>query len=230
MPGVLASQFVKLRGSWKHASRYLKLRAQGYASANYGWRDYGRQRASQVRDTVREVFDRAGLPHFDVILEQGCGPRYRTTPGLREFANEIWGTDVLPREEILTDDRYILIDVNRPDCLHEVADNSVDAVLIINYTGMHPHSTWPMYFAEYNDRLWPYMQPQNFPRVLRPRGYLVCMEWEAEPEARWGKASLDEIDRRSDDSYKPPQLPGYELVASGFSRAGLCPFVVYRRT
>jgi hypothetical protein len=227
---LLARKCYTLWNAWPLALRYLRLRAAGYRSVNFGWRDYGWQTHSKLCQVVREIFDRANLPHFDVILEHGCGTRRRTTPGLREFAGEIWGTDLFSADEVQGGDRYFKIDINRLDRLHELPDHAVDAILIINYIGMHPHTTWHAYFSEHNERLAPYMESVNFPRVLRSRGYLICCEWEAEPEARWGKSTLDEINRRSNEKYLPPPLPNYELIACGFSTKGLCPFVVYRRT
>ncbi len=211
-------------------ARYFRLRMQGYRGANPYWRNYGRQSPAIIRRTMDEIAARTEDKTFGVVLELGCGNRYRTTPGLEYHASEVIGIDIIPEQQTKPSrHRYIRVDPDRFDCLHMLPDGSVDTVIILNYTGMHPHSTWQMYFADTNDRMRAYMAAPNFPRVMHSGSYLICIEWESEPEGRWGNASIDQIQQHAAERYGSPAINGYDLIYSGFSRNSMCPFIVYRR-
>jgi SAM-dependent methyltransferase len=210
------------------AVRYPLLRLRGYASANPLHDAWWRNPAWRIRAEIAEILKTAGVAHFDVMLEQGCGTRRHTTPALRGFAKEVWGVDIMARDWVRGADRYIRVDPARADPLWEIADASVDAIVLLQYIGFHPHSTWRAYFDPTNTRLAPYLNERNFLRVLKPGGYFIVVEWEARPEQRWGRASVEDIARRSAANYDPPDLPHFTLVSCGVSRRS--PFVVYRRT
>jgi SAM-dependent methyltransferase len=208
------------------AVRYPLLRLRGYASANPLHDAWWHNPDWRIRAALAEILKTAGVERFDIVIEQGCGTRRHTTPALRSFANEVWGLDIIPREQVRGPERYIRVDPARADLMWEIADASVDAIVLLQYIGFHPHSTWRPYFDSTNTRLAPYLNARNFHRVLKSGGYLIIVEWEARPEQRWGKASVEEISRRSAVKYDPPDLPQFALVSCGVVRCS--PFVVYR--
>ena len=148
---------------------------------------------------------------------------------LRAIAEQVWGIDLVHPDQVRNVDRYIRVEPGDESCLAPIGDAEIDAVFVLNYAGFAPFSTWRAYFSPFNDRLAVYLQPQNFLRIIADGGFLIFSEWEAEPEARWGKASLAEIDLRAAAEYDPPALAGFELVTCGFARSTCSPFVVYRR-
>lgn len=224
-------KFRNVRARLSRYWRYAQLRLRGYHLANPDFKDYGKSSERRTRRALEEILARIGVQRFRVVLEHGCGTRTRTTPAIKHFADEVWGVDVLPREEISGSERYILVDFKQTDLLPEIDDGGLDAIIIINYTGFHPHSTWRTYFSPANDRLSPYLQRQNFPRILRPGGYLIACEWEAMPEARWHKASITEANVRAAEVYDAPaNVPYFDFICCGFSRPLLSSYIVYRRT
>jgi SAM-dependent methyltransferase len=225
-----ASLTKRLPGRLVRYARYARLRLQGFRLANPDFTDYSQCNERRTRLGLQEILTENSVPPLNVVLELGCGARTRTTPAIRHFANEVWGVDILPRDQVSGPERYMLVDPARADLLVEVPDNAIDAVIIINYIGFHPHSTWRSYFSAANDRLHPYLQPQNFPRVLRPGGFLVACEWEARPEARWRKAGVEHARSHALEEYQARfELPFFEFVGGGFSETLLSPYVVYRR-
>jgi len=208
--------------------RYPSQRIRGFASANPNWKDYTAISTTTLARAIAEIT--ASLPErrWKTVIDHGCGSG-RKALALRSIADHVWGIDILPADGVSHVDRYIRVAIGDPNCCSPIKDDEIDVVFIYNYTGFRAATTWRTYFSPANDRISVYLEPQNFPRIIRKGGYLMISEWEAEPEARWGKAPIAEIVARAPAEYDPPPLPGFELVASGFSKAGRAPYVVYRR-
>jgi hypothetical protein len=209
--------------------RYASQRTRGYRSANPYWKHHEMAATAALTGTIEEIVGRLPESRWKTVTELNCG-RGRNVPALRPHAEQVWGVDVLPPELVGNVDRYICAEPGDDCSLSRIGDDEIDATFVLNCTGFGPSSTWRAYFSPFNERFAPYLEPQNLPRALAKGGLLIACEWEAEPEARWGRTSLDEIGRRAAAEYDPPSLEGFELVACGFARSTRSPFVVYRRS
>ncbi len=208
--------------------RYARLRLSGHSSANLHWKDYhGSTRSALVR-TLNDITSKLPKGRWKTVIDHGCGFG-RNALALRSIAERVWGIDVLQPDSVRNVDRYIRVEPGDDNCLAAIGDGEIDAVFVLYYSGFSPLSTWRAYLSQFNDRLAVYLQPRNFPRIIAKGEFLIFSEWEAEPEVRWGKASLAEIDRRSAAEYDPPSLEGFELITCGFAKSTRSPFVVYRR-
>lgn len=217
-----------VKGSYGRFLRYPLLRAQGFGSANPHWQDYTAFPTSTLVASIAEMTAKLPERRWKTAIDHGCGTGDKA-PALRSIADQVWGVDVLSAQGVSNVDRYIRVPIGTPAPLATIDDGTVDVVFIFNYAGLRSTSTWRAYFSPANDRLAVYLEPQNFPRIIPKGGYLMVSEWEAAPEERWGKASLAEIDSRARAAYDPPELPGFELAACGFTAAGRAPYVIYRR-
>jgi hypothetical protein len=205
--------------------RYIASRMLGYSSANPRWKLH--ETNSDVETAaLREI---AGRLKFKTVLHLHCGSG-QDGRVVREFADEVWGADVIDAKNVANLDRYVRMEPRDEFCLAQIGDGAVDVAFISNLTGFNPHSTWRTYLSSDNEELGIYLAQQNLQRVLAKGGLLVCCEWESEPEKRWGRTSLAEIDDRAAEEYDAPdRLDGFELVVCGFARSTRSPFVVYRR-
>jgi SAM-dependent methyltransferase len=215
----------------RYLSRARRLRSEGFGVVNPYFTDYGALRGRKLRSGLAEVLDQVtGGTKVDVIVEQGCGDGQRVTPQLRHFAREVWGVDLYPADKVSNCDRYIEADISLEDGhLDALPDRSVDIILVLNYTGMHPTSSWTTYFHESNDRITPYLRPRNFPRILKDGGHIVFVEWEARPEERVGRRSAAEVHREAGALYGAPDLAGFSRVGGGFSAGLVSPYLIYQK-
>lgn len=214
------------------AANRLKARREGYSVVNPWRADYTHLRGRYLENAIREVIG-PFLPRGRVgaILDIGCGDGQRVAPALKAFADRVVGIDLFAPEQVSNCDQYIRADLARPEALLEsLPDRSIDVAMVFNFTGMHPTSTWQPYFSPTNDRLWPYLQHTNLPRVLTANGLLVVIEWEAYPEKRVGRRTLDEVNRDYAALYAPVDVAGFERVGQGFSPRLFSPYIVFRRT
>lgn len=215
----------------KYRARARRLEAEGYRVVNPFFKDYQLMNGRELRDGLAEILEPATQGRkLDVILEQGCDTGRRVTPQLKQFANEVWGVDLFPADKVVNCARYIQADPTLADGhLAAFPDASVDLVLVLNYIGLHPHSMWPAYVDQSNDRLAPYLRASNFPRVLKANGHLVIAEWEAQPEKRVGKRTAADVHHQAATLYGAPAIPGFALIVSGFAARLRSPYLVYRR-
>jgi SAM-dependent methyltransferase len=205
-------------------ARYGLKRSLGYATANPYWRDCHGFSDEAVAKSLREILDRLPARQLNTVIDHGCGDGLMV-PALRKIASTVVGIDVLPEARAV--DRYIRVDTSSPD-LSGILDCAVDAIFVLHYVGFSPGATWRAYLSPHNERLATYLEPHNFARIVAPGGFLILSEWEAEPEVRWSKVSIDEANERAAEVYDPlPVLPGFRLAACGFTRAIRSPFVAY---
>lgn len=206
--------------------RYASLRMLGYSSANPRWKLHNTNLDVEETAALREIMGRIRFP---TVLNLSCGSG-QGARALREFADELWGADIIDTKNVANLDRYIRMEPRDEFCLAEIGSGTVQVAYISNRTGFNAHSTWTAYLSSANEELGIYLQQQNLPRVLAKGGLLICREWESEPEKRWGRTSLADIDRRAAANYDAPDsLEGFKLITCGFAKSTRSPFVVYRR-
>lgn len=210
--------------------RYLVLRAIGYESANPRFTDF-RCPPKMIAEGVAEITARIGVKRFDIILEHACGTG-RNARVLQKFADHVYGADTIPLPLVSACiERYLCLNERGGISFATMQDGLVDAIILFNQPGFDARSTWSEFLSSPNDQVAVLLHPQNFPRLLRPDGFLIFSAWEARPERRWGRMALDVIiGEDATWKYDPPALQGFELVACEFSSVTRTPFVAYRRT
>ena len=234
VPGFARVSHGLVNAAWQaHATmiRYPYLRMRGYQAANPHLANYHGIRGAALRQGLGRIVDPiTGGAKVGVILEQGCGNGRHVTPVLHEFAEQVWGVDLIPPADVANCNRYVQVDSTlSSDHLAALPSQSVDIIMVVNYTGLHPTSMFAQYFSRHNDRLEPYMHPSNFPRVLKSGGFLVFSEWEARPERRHGKRSAAEVNAAFDDLYRPIELDGYVKVAQGYEPTIFSAYVAFQK-
>ncbi len=232
IPSVWASIKYRAREQIVAKVRYPYLRLRGQSLANPHLNNYHKVQGEVLRQALAEILATVtGGRKIGVILEQGCGDGRHVTPVLKQLADQVWGVDLFPANEVSNCDRYVQVDTSLTDNhLADLPGSSVDVIMIVNYTGLHPHSKFNAVLSEHNERLWPYMQPSNFPRILKAGGHLVFVEWEARPEQRVGKRTAAEVNAAFDELYGTGELPGYTRITQGFHPTLYSAYLVYRST
>jgi hypothetical protein len=209
--------------------RYWALRARGYGSANPRFDDF-RCSPETIAESIGEISARTGIERFDTVFEHRCGTGSNGR-ALQKIATHVYGADSIPLPFVsISIERYICISEGSRVSFPTVEDGSVDAIFHLNQIGFNARSTWSE-FLQRDDRVSTLLEPQNFPRLLKPGGFLIFSEWESRPERRWGRMGLGVIvGKDASKEYDPPLLQGFELAACGFTCATRGPFVAYRRT
>lgn len=229
---VLASIKYRAREQFASKVRYSYLRLRGQSLANPHLNNYHKVQGEPLRQALAEILAPiAGGRRIGVMLEQGCGDGRHVTPILKQLADQVWGVDLFPASDVSNCDRYVQVDTGlTDDHLADLPSASVDVIMVVNYTGLHPHSKFDAVLSEHNERLLPYMRPSNFPRVLKPGGHLVIVEWEARPEQRVGRRTAAEVNAAFDELYRPIDLAGYTRISQGFHPALYSAYLIYRST
>lgn len=222
-----------------YTARHIGLRARGYRTTNPVCRNWENYPPSKMRGALEFIFEQANIRlAVDTLIDHACGNGHYANE-LRKYARRLIGVDILPPESVSGYDRYIQAPTRlMPSYLDDFADGSVDLVLVVGSTGMHvdgkhdaaPHcGDWQDYFSKTTERQGRYLTPNNYPRVLKPGGYLVIQEWEAYPVRRVGRIAPDEVARRIDEFYPHSEIPGFTMVAKGISPYRIGPYIVYRK-
>jgi hypothetical protein len=215
----------------RHKARARRLRAEGFHVVNPYFEEYGAIRGRALRDGLAEILQPlVGSERVGVLLEIGCGDGRRVTPVLKAFAREVWGVDLLPSDAVTGCDQYFVAAPNEgASALRSIADNTVDLVLVLNLTGLHPGTRWSDYTDPANDRLSSYLGDDGFARIVRPGGHLVLIEWEAQPEQRVGRRTLAEVNAEIAELYGTANVTAFRHVRQGFAERLASPYVVLQR-
>jgi SAM-dependent methyltransferase len=193
-----------------------------------------------MRKALEEIVQVSNIQlPFENLIEHGCGNGYHYSKMLKQFTTHLIGVDIVEKEVVQNVDEYIKVSTSLEDNYFKTKENnSVDAVVVLASVGMglkanpgKPNKAqWEEYLLDYSSRQGRYFSPANYPRLLKPGGYLIVLEWEAFPELRFGKKiNCKEVALTLDKYYPHPQIEQFQLIAKGFSSEKIGPYVVYKK-
>ena len=215
-------------------------RLSGYYIINPYESSWTKFPAHRMKYALEEIVraSKIQLP-FEKLIEHGCGNGKHYAKMLKQFTRHLIGVDIMEEKLVENTDEYYKVSENIEDNYFKtIESNSIEAVVVLASVGMNmkaiegqPHSAqWIEYLGNYKNRQGRYFSPNNYPRIIKPGGYLIVLEWEAFPELRFGKhIKREEIESHLDKYYPHPQIEQFQFIAKGFSSEQIGPFIVYQK-
>lgn len=187
--------------------------------------------ATKMKQVLATIFSELGVGKFDVVVDHGCGDGTHYSGMLKAFANEVYGVDILEENAIHHLDQYFQVPTDlRESYFDRVPDNTVDCVTVLSSMGLSPNHDFVANFLYKDSRQGRYFTAGNYPRILKPDGYIVIVEWEARPEKRFGRKTVDFARKHIKQFYPCSEIPGCEVALQGFSHLCNGPYLVYRKS
>lgn len=207
---------VKVPLHWLRFTGYRLHHAITSTSNPYGLY-WGRYPAAKMKEHLIDVLTkthRMDTPwhcplQYDVLVEHSCNDGTHYSPMLREFAKKrLIGVDINPTAKNV-DDYWQVTKTIESEYFAHVPSESIDAVFVIASVGFEPKDSWETYWKKDNSRVGRYFTPSNYPRILKPGGVVVVMEWEAWPHRREVNTGW-------------PELAGFNRILFGYQPTGPC--------
>ena len=185
----------------------------------------------KMTQLIDDIFHKVGITSFDTVINHGCGNRSHYNATLRNYGSKLIGVDIYDRVEVGVFDDYVKVPQEIIDSYFgNIKSNTIDCVFMFSIYGLHHDGNWESYFLiTPDDRVARYFTEQNYPRIIKSGGYVLIVEWEPEPEKRLGKASYNYVNANIEQYYPGVNLPGFEIIAKGFSTQLTGPYILYRK-